>query len=168
MSETVDSLPSRPLTKREVLSMEDQAREYCIRPESDEAFIISFIGDDGIHALGFDVDAEEWIQFYSTDTEYSDEAFDEFEDAIYDWAKSQYGERLGVGDLEMVGPSDPSIEGGDSEKPEEVEMGLEPEYDCPDCDYYKTGVTTSPQSFLEHLRNEHGYSDSESMEILQG
>ena len=168
MAKIVDSLPSRPLTKGEVLSMKDRAREYCIRPESDEAFVICLLGDEGVHGIGFDVGTEEWVRFYTTDTDYSDEAFDEFEDAIYDWAKSQYGERLGVGDLEMVGPSDPSVEAKESERPEEVEMGLEPEYDCPDCDYYKTGLMTSPQSFLEHLRSEHGYSDSESTEVLHG
>jgi len=166
MAKTVDSLPSRPLTKREVLSMDDKAREYCIRPESDEAFIIAFLGDEGVYGIGFDVESEEWVRFYTADMDYSDEAFDEFEDEIYNWAKSQYGERLSEGELKMVGPSDPSIEENESERPEEVEMGLEPEYDCPDCDYYKTGLTTSPQRFLEHLRSEHGYSDSESMEIL--
>lgn len=52
MAKSVGSLPSRPLTKSEVLSMKE-AREYCIRPESDEAFVLSLLSDTQVHALGF-------------------------------------------------------------------------------------------------------------------
>lgn len=54
------------------------------------------------------------------------------------------------------------------EKPDVVEMGLEPEYNCPECDYYNTGVSTSPHSFLDHLRDEHGYTSEEAHEVLNG
>ena len=92
----------------------DDAREYCIRPKSDEAFVISLLGDEQVHALGFDTDAEQWVQIYSTGMEYSDEAFDEFEEEIYSWAEAQYGNRLGEeGDLKMSGPSDPGIDGAE-------------------------------------------------------
>lgn len=111
MGKSVGSLPSQPLTKREVLGMSD-AREYCIRPESDEAFLITLLGDEQVHALGFDTNAEQWVQIYSTSMEYSDEAFDEFEAEIYSWAKDQYGDRLDDnGDLKMSGPNDPGING---------------------------------------------------------
>ncbi|MCU4754510.1 hypothetical protein OB919_21495 [Halobacteria archaeon AArc-curdl1] len=146
----------------------DDAREYCIRPESDEAFALSLLGENQVHALGFDEDSEQWVQFYSTDMEFSEEAFQEFEDAIYGWVKARYESRLDDGELKMSGPSDPVLEDGEKEVPPEVEMGLEPEYDCPDCGYYKTGVTTSPHGFLDHLREVHDYSDSEAHEILNG
>jgi hypothetical protein len=147
--------------------MGDRAREFCVRPETDEAFVISLIGNEGIHALGFDTDVEEWIQFSTADMEYSDEAADQFFDEINQWAESQFDSRLQSGELRMVGPDDPPLEDNGSERPKEVEKGLEAEYDCPDCDYYQTGTTTGPHSFLDHLKEEHGYSDTEAMEILQ-
>lgn len=113
--------------------MRANAREYCIRPESDEAFVISFLGDEGVHGLGYEEDSGDWVKFYSTDMDHSDGAFDGFEDSIYEWAESQYGDRLESGDLRMVGPDDPSIEDDQSETPKEESSGdgLEPEYDCP-------------------------------------
>ncbi|TMT81735.1 hypothetical protein E2L06_17645 [Haloterrigena sp. H1] len=111
MGQFVESLPSKPLTKSEVLSMND-AREYCIRPESDEALIIALLGNNQVHALGFDTDTDQWVRIYSTEAEYSDEAFDEFEAEIYKWAEAEYGTRLDEeGDLKMSGPSDPRIGG---------------------------------------------------------
>lgn len=52
--------------------------------------------------------------------------------------------------------------------PWEVEQGLEPEYDCPDCEYCKTGLSTGPHEFLDHLQDEHGYSKGEAFDILDG
>lgn len=57
---------------------------------------------------------------------------------------------------------------GENDRPWEVEQGLEPEYDCPDCEYYKTGLTTGPHSFLDHLQEEHDYSQSEAHEVMNG
>lgn len=166
MTETVDALPDRPLTKREVLSMEDRAREFCIRPETDEAFVISFMGDDGIHAVGFDEGAGGWVRFYTADMDYSDEAFDQFVDEINGWADEQFGDRLASGELKMSGPDDPPVDDSEPDRPREVEQGLEAEYDCPDCDYYQTGLSTGPHAFLDHLQDEHGYSKSEAFDIL--
>ncbi|WP_265109609.1 hypothetical protein [Halosolutus halophilus] len=159
MSKLLSSLPSRPLKKSEVLSMSDKAREYCIRPESNEAFVISFLGENQVHALGFDEDAEQWVQFHTTDMAYSEESAQALDDAINRWTKSQYGERIDDGDLYMAGLDDPPVE---------VQMGLEPEYDCPDCSFYETGTTTRPQTFLNHLREDHDYSSSEAHAILNG
>ncbi len=174
MPTTVSSMPDRPLSKREVLGMSD-AREYCIDPDAEKAYIITLLGDEQAHALGLDPDAGEWVQFESERIENSDaESIDAFEDAIYEWADENYGDRLGDdGDLKMAGPDDPPADpedegDGEREVPWEVEQGLEPEYDCPDCEYYKTGLTTAPQSFLDHLEDEHGYSRSEAHEILNG
>lgn len=50
----------------------------------------------------------------------------------------------------------------------EDKMGLEPGYDCPECDFYKTGATVSPQTFLDHLRDEHSYTNSEAHQVLNG
>jgi hypothetical protein len=168
MATTVSSMPDRPLTKREVLDME--AREYCIDPAAEEAYAIILFGDEQVHALGLDPDTSEWVQFASEQISNSGEEYiDAFEESIYEWADDHYADRLGDdGDLKMSGPDDPSTDSddGERERPREVEMGLEPEYDCPDCDYYKTGLTTAPQSFLDHLEDEHGYSRSEAHEIL--
>lgn len=170
MATTVSSLPDRPLSKREVLDME--AREYCIDPDAEKAYAIVLLGNEQVHALGYDADAGEWVQFETEEFENSDdEHMDAFETSIYEWTDDHYGDRLGDdGDLKMVGPDDPSANTDDAETevPREVEMGLEPEYDCPDCEYYKTGLTTAPQSFLDHLEEGHGYSRSEAHEILNG
>jgi hypothetical protein len=40
---------------------------------------------------------------------------------------------------------------------------LEPTYDCPDCEYHKTGV--SPHDFHDHLTDVHGYTDEEARHI---
>lgn len=171
---TISSMPDRPLTKTEVLGM-SEAREYCIDPNAEEAYIIMLLGRSQAHALGFDPEASEWVQFETEQISNSDESsIDTFEDAIYEWADDTYGDRLGDdGDLTMAGPADPSAssddeQDGEREVPWEVEQGLEPEYDCPDCEYYKTGLSTAPQSFLDHLEDEHGYSRSEAHEILNG
>jgi len=67
----------------------------------------------------------------------------------------------------MVGPDDPRSKITAQNGRKRSKKGLEAEYDCPDCDYYQTGTTTGPHSFLDHLKEEHGYSDTEAMEILQ-
>lgn len=170
MATTVSSLPDRPLSKLEVLGMND-AREYCIDPDADEAYIILLLGDSNAHALGYDPDAGGWVQFETEKIEHNDEEHvSAFEDTIYDWADEHYAERLGDdGDLKMVGPDDPPAnEDSGSAVPPEVEQGLEPEYDCPECEYYETGLTTGPHAFLDHLEDEHGYSRSEAHEILNG
>jgi len=41
-------------------------------------------------------------------------------------------------------------------------------YDCPDCGYHRTGVTTSPQDFHRHLTDEHDYTTAEARRIRQG
>jgi hypothetical protein len=45
---------------------------------------------------------------------------------------------------------------------------LEATYDCPDCEYHQTGVTTSPHDFHDHLTEEHGYTKLEARRIRQG
>jgi len=32
------------------------------------------------------------------------------------------------------------------------QTGLEPEYDCPDCGFHESGLTKSPQDYLQHLQ----------------
>jgi len=163
--ETVSSLPSRPLERLELMSMED-ASEYCVRPASEEVYVIALIGENQVHGLGYDDEVDGWVQFESVPMEYSEEAADEFEESIDEWVESMYATELEAGDLVMVGGEGVSEESDEEGVPWEVEQGLEPEYDCPDCEYYKTGVTTSPHAFLDHLQAEHGYSESEASEIL--
>lgn len=164
VNKTVSSLPSRPLTKHEVLSNENMA-EYCTNPEAEEAYVVSLLGKNQVHALGYDAEAGGWVQFETAPMEFSEESADEYEAAILDWSESEFGDRLGDdGELEMW------IDGEDTEDkvPWEVEQGLEPEYDCPDCEYYKTGLTTGPHAYLDHLEDEHDYSRSEASDILHG
>jgi DNA-directed RNA polymerase subunit RPC12/RpoP len=59
-----------------------------------------------------------------------------------------------------------SVGDGGGDRPWEVKQGLEPEYDCPECGYYKTGLTVGPHAFLNHLQDEHGYSKSEASDVL--
>jgi hypothetical protein len=42
------------------------------------------------------------------------------------------------------------------------------EFDCPDCEYFKTRDTTIPREFQGHLVNEHGYSELEAKRIYHG
>lgn len=170
MAKSLSSLPGRPLSKSEVLSM-DGAREYCIDPDAEEAYSIVLLGDEQVHALGLDPDDSKWVQLETELVENSDdEHANAFENAIVEWVETNYGDRLGDDrDLKLVPFGDGTDdEAGNAEVPREVEMGLEPEYDCPDCDYYKTGLTTAPQSFLEHLQDEHDYSHSEAFDIFHG
>jgi len=95
MATTVSSMPDRPLTKREVLDM-DGAREYCIDPDAEEAYAIVLLGDEQVHGLGLDRDADGWIQVESELIENDgDEHANAFEDAIVEWCENEYGDRLG-------------------------------------------------------------------------
>lgn len=38
------------------------------------------------------------------------------------------------------------------------EQGIAPQYDCPECQYSRTGVATSRHGFKLHLLKEHEYS----------
>lgn len=38
------------------------------------------------------------------------------------------------------------------------EQGVEPRYDCPECEYRRTGVTTSRHGFTLHLLKDHDYT----------
>lgn len=168
---TVSSIPPRPLSKADVLDM-DGAREYCIDPDAEIAYAIILLGREQVHALGYDSDAEAWVQVETELRENDDDQHAAaFEATLAKWVEAEYGDRLGDdGDLKMVPLGDPDDADAESERdvPREVEMGLEPEYDCPDCEYYKTGLTTGPHAFLDHLETEHGYSRGEAFEILNG
>lgn len=83
--------------------------------------------------------------------------------------------RLRLHDCEMNGSEktkvlnpDPGSNSSVNNQPEEVEMGLEPGYNCPECDYSKSGISTGPHAFLDHLRDEHGYSNEEAHRVLNG
>lgn len=109
MTVSVPSLPPRPLTKAEILEAEDNAREYCIDLLEEVAYIFTYIGEENVYALGFDDNDEEWVVISDSDIEYSDEAVKEFEEKIYTWAETHYGDELEEGTLVMSGPVDPSI-----------------------------------------------------------
>lgn len=56
----------------------------------------------------------------------------------------------------------------EKDRPPEVEQGLEPEYDCPECNHYSTGLSAGPHAFLDHLQEEHGYTRGEAFDVLNG
>jgi len=89
MSETVSSLPSRPLTERELQSLDD-ATAYCRDPDTGEAYIIVYISENSVSALGYEDRRDGWVQFHSRDTEFSEEAL------RTSTTKSRGGRRLGT------------------------------------------------------------------------
>lgn len=110
MSLTVDTLPGRPLTRAEIVEAHETAREYCVDPIEDVAYIFSYLGEEDVYALGLDDTAGEWVVVSHSDVEdSSEEAFEEFEEKIYTWAKNHYGDELEKGALKMAGPSDSSV-----------------------------------------------------------
>jgi len=46
-------LPSRPLTERELQSLDD-ATAYCRDPDTGEAYIIVYISENSVSALGYE------------------------------------------------------------------------------------------------------------------
>jgi hypothetical protein len=152
MSETVSSLPSRPLTERELQSLDD-ATAYCRDPDTGEAYIIVYISENSVSALGYEDRRDGWVQFHSRDTEFSEEAAQNLDDEIKGWTQARYGRQIDAGDLRMTGPYDPTPERDEAkEMPWEVKQGLEPEYDCPDCGFHESGLTKSPQDYLSPRR----------------
>ena len=168
MPDTLSSMPSRPLTERELQSLDD-ATAYCRDPDTDETYIIVYISENAVSALGYEDRRDGWVKFHSRDTEFSEAAAEELDDEIKGWAQARYGRQLDAGDLRMTGPYDPTPERNEEkEMPWAVQQGLEPEYNCPDCGFHESGLTKSPQDYLQHLKKAHGYDDSEAMEILNG
>lgn len=45
------------------------------------------------------------------------------------------------------------------------EEGLTPRFDCPECEYARTGTTTSRHMFETHLLNVHEYSVEEARRV---
>ena len=50
----------------------------------------------------------------------------------------------------------------------EPESGLAALYDCPDCEWKRTGATTSRHGFKTHLITEHGYEIDAVAKLLGG
>lgn len=160
----LSAIPPEPLGLDTVIAMDD-THEFAMRSESKEILSIVVFSDDHAHALGYEPAADGWVEIERgpayAETE---EDVDQVVTAIEEWLAATYPEEYEEGHVEMISKGQQKKH----RRPKEVEMGLEPEYDCPDCDYYKTGLTTSPHGYLEHLQEEHGYSSSEAHEILNG
>lgn len=161
MVKTVSSLPGNPLDLDEVVRM-DETYEYTVFSDTEDVVVILILGNNKAHALGYDKDAGGWVPIENAAIEEQAEGHERIESKIERWVISNYGDELASGDLEMVTPG----KRRKNHRPKEVEMGLEPEYDCPECDFYKTGLTIGPHDFLNHLRDEHGYSNEEAHRIL--
>lgn len=48
------------------------------------------------------------------------------------------------------------------------EEGVDPRFDCPDCSYARTGMSTSRHAFKRHLYTEHEYSVEDVRRLLSG
>lgn len=46
------------------------------------------------------------------------------------------------------------------------ERGVDPQYDCPECGYRRTGVTTSRHGFRLHLLHDHDYTLDDVARLL--
>lgn len=46
------------------------------------------------------------------------------------------------------------------------EQGVEPRYDCPECEYTRTGVTTSRHGFKLHLLKDHDYTPDDAARVI--
>lgn len=164
MANTLDSMPDHPLELESVLSMDD-TYEWVMRQETDEVLAVVLFKNGNAHALGFDVDNGGWVHIATGNaTEATEEEVREVEDAVKDWVRTTYIDEFKDGSVSIVSAG----EREKNRKPFEVRRGLEPEYDCPDCDYYATGVTTSAHSYMDHLQDEHGYSRDEALDVLNG
>ncbi|WP_232700809.1 hypothetical protein [Halobacterium wangiae] len=169
MTDTVASMPGRPL-KYHTVRDSDDFLGYAIREETREILALVVFSSDTAHALGYDEEAGGWEKIgdapATPDT--TEEDIHALDETVGEWVLEVYEEERLSGDVQMmIGEEAPDQE---KQRPKEVEQGLEPEYDCPedDCDWYATGLSTSPHAFLDHLREEHGYSDSEAHEVLNG
>lgn len=161
---TVGSLPGEPLSLNTVIGMSD-THELAMRSDTSEILAIILFSDDHAHALGYEPENEGWVQIergpaYAETTE----DVEQVTEAIEEWLESTYPEEYAADDVEMVSKDQQRKH----RRPPEVEQGLEPEYDCPECDYYKTGLTTGPHAFLDHLQDEHDYSSEEAHKAMNG
>ncbi|MFC7133630.1 MULTISPECIES: hypothetical protein [Salinibaculum] len=47
-----------------------------------------------------------------------------------------------------------------------VTMGPGAAYDCPECEWFRTGRTTAPETFTDHLEDEHDYTPAKARHVL--
>lgn len=168
----LDSFPDRPLRRAEVESLGENDRVdgifpiYGDRPgEHDNAHgLVIKLGEKAI-AAAYD---DPWERLETREVSAGEgiawdeqEVLSKLQDVIID----QIGES-GAGSREQF--ENRQGDDSESEQPWEVEQGLEPGYNCPDCEYSKSGLTVSPHDFLDHLQNKHGYSQSEAFDIMNG
>ena len=116
-----------------------------VSPISDEELLDELVA--GVFALGRPPTAPEMTEFGEYGVSTYANRFGSWNDA-----KKELDKRLGELDAEDV--------------PSGVEVSIEIEYDCPDCEYYRTGWTTGPQNFLSHLEEEHGYKESRAKDMM--
>lgn len=161
-TEPLSALPDRPLKKQELREL-DSAGPYSIRRHSDEAYAIVIVGDEQVHGLGYDDDRERWFDVKSVPLPYSAEKAGRLKRATLEWVELTYPSAVENGDIEHLGRDD-----GHGDDPSiTVTMGPGAEYDCPECEWFRTGRTTGPEAFFDHLESEHGYTSAQARATLQ-
>lgn len=89
--QSIESLPSRPLSTTEVESL-DGAAPYSGQPLLDRIFAIMLVTDELTYALGFDEDQESWVVIERADNDLGGEATEQIDTAINEWVEDTYGE----------------------------------------------------------------------------
>lgn len=160
-AEPLSALPDRPLTKQELMQL-DEAGAYSIRRSSDRAYAIVFIGSEQVYGLGYDADRERWFDVKSVPLPHSAKKAQRLKQAMFDWMELTYPSAVETGKIEHLERDDSH----DNNPSVAVTMGPGAEFDCPECEWFRTGRTTSPQTFTDHLEDEHGYTTAEAHEAL--
>lgn len=159
MPSTINSMPDGPMELSTVKRMKE-TYEYAVAEEdSEEVVAVLMLREENVYGLGFHPDEGGWVRIVAGDRVAEEEEMDRVEDAIEGWVEHAHGESTRI-----VSPGERSK----NRRPWEVEQGLEPEYDCPDCPFYGTGLSMGPHAFLDHLKDEHGYSNEEAFQIMNG
>jgi len=159
MTDTLSSIPAEPLDLDTVLAMEE-TYEYAVDDDTGDVVAMLLLRDKGAFVVGYDPTAAGWIEVATGPSDATNEEIDEVEAELEAWIESTYADRDDFA-VSMTSPGQRKK----NRRPKEVEMGLEPEFDCPDCDYYKTGLSVSPHDYQTHLEEEHGYTEAEAIEI---
>jgi hypothetical protein len=140
----------------------DGAGAYSVRRSSEEAYAIVFIGSEQVHGLGYDEDRDRWFDVKSVALPYSAERAERLRRAMFDWVELTYPSAVDAGEIEHLERDD----GHDHDDSIAVSMGPGAEFDCPECEWFRTGRTTSPRTFTDHLEDQHGYTTAQAREAL--
>lgn len=98
---TITQLPSRPLRRRDITSLDDdrlQVAPYGGIPEGDgfRFYALKIAIDDTAYALGFDDSLGQWQHLASVDAVDLGAADSQLDPVLDDWVQDRYGGRFEV------------------------------------------------------------------------